>query len=104
NRIAHRDWRAAAAAAAAKQYVAQNGNVVVPAERVAALRTTRAGADHRLAPRQTVYADVQEAANTEAEQCEPRENGSVSHLGGRIWRCSAGMCWSDESGATDTSP
>jgi hypothetical protein len=67
-RIPHGDGRLAMPAAAAQQRVAQQRDVVVPGDRMAAGRAVRAGPHHRKILRQAVDADVEEAADQQAEQ------------------------------------
>ncbi len=97
-RVADRDAAAALAAAAAEQQIADDGNVVVPAQDVAAVRAARRRPDERLAARQAVDADVEKAADRQPEQGQQRD---VERLDAH-WMCSvsSGIGQSGDAWAT----
>ena len=68
DRVLNRDRVAALAATAAEQQPAEDRNVVVPLQAVAALRASRRRRDDRLPQRQPIDHDVEEAADAGAEQ------------------------------------
>ncbi len=66
--ILRRDGLGAVAATAAEQQPAEQRDVVVPADEAAALRAARTRSDDAFAVRKTRDADVEEAAEEQAEQ------------------------------------